>query len=226
LTVERARASRPRLTADFGMRTLVNLRFEKGDPVCEYWLARGEGFVVETRNGRVVGEVLDSVFDPERQRVVGLVVREKVLGTVPGAKSEVSADRIAAAVPGREAFVLDGAEDASEPSEPKPRRLAPAARAAGNGAATAAKAAGTGAAGAAKAAGSGAAAGARRLAVVGAWFAAMWHAVLPVLRAAGAAIVTWVLGFAAWMVAAGRALAAEAQRELHDLRDRRSPPRQ
>jgi hypothetical protein len=54
----------------------------------------------------------------------------------------------------------------------------------------------------------------------------MWHAALPVLRAAGAAIVTWVLGFAAWMVAAGRALAAEAQRELHDLRDRRSPPRQ
>src|SRR4029453_9915464 len=62
--------------------------------------------------------------------------------------------------------------------------------------------------------GGGAAAGGRRLAVVSAWFAAMWHTVLPVLRAAGAAIVTWVLGFAAWTVAAGRALAAEAQREL------------
>ena len=208
------------------MRTLVNLRFEKGDPVCEYWLARGEGFVVETRNGRVVGEVLDSVFDPERQRVVGLVVREKVLGTVPGPKSELPADRIAAAVPGREAFVLDGAEEAEEPGEPKPRRLAPAARAASNGAATAAKAAGNGAAGAAKAAGSGAAAGARRLAVVGAWLAAMWHTTLPVLRTVAAAIVAWVLGFVAWAVASGRALAAEARREVDELRQRRSEPRQ
>ena len=98
------------------MRTLVNLRFEKGDPVCEYWLARGEGFAVETRNGRVVGEVLDSVFDPERQRVVGLVVRERVLGTVRGPKSELPADRIAAAVPGREVFVLEG-EPEPEPAE-------------------------------------------------------------------------------------------------------------
>ena len=99
------------------MRTLVNLRFEKGDPVCEYWLARGEGFVLETRKGRVVGEVLDSVFDPERQRVVGLVVRERMLGAVPGPTSEVPADRIAAAVPGREAFVLDGApEQEDEPT--------------------------------------------------------------------------------------------------------------
>jgi len=207
------------------MRTLVNLRFEKGDPVCEYWLARGEGFVVETRNGRVVGEVLDSVFDPERKRVVGLVVREKVLGTVPGLKSEVPADRIAAAVPGREAFVLDGAEE-PEPGESKPRRLAPAARAAGNGAATAAKAAGNGAAGAAKAAGSGAAGAARRLAVIGAWFAALWHAALPVLRATAASIGTWAVGFAAWLVAAGRALAAEARREAGELRERRSHPRQ
>lgn len=207
------------------MRTLVNLRFEKGDPVCEYWLARGEGFVVETRNGRVVGQVLDSVFDAERKRVVGLVVREKVLGAVPGPKSELPADRIAAAVPGREAFVLDGAE-AAEPAEPKPSRIAPAARAAGNGAATAAKAAGNGAAGAAKAAGTGAAGAARRLAVIGAWFAMLWHAVLPVLRATGASIATWVLGFAAWLVAAGRALAAEARREVGDLRERRSHPRQ
>jgi len=208
------------------MRTLVNLRFEKGDPVCEYWLARGEGFVVETRKGRVVGEVLDSVFDPERQRVVGLVVREKVLGTVPGPKSELPADRIAAAVPGREAFVLDGVEETEEPAEPKQRRLAPAARAAGNGATTAAKAAGNGAAGAAKAAGTGAAAGARRLAVVGAWFAAMWHVFLPVLRAIATTIVTWVLGLAAWTVAAGRALAGEARREAHELRQRRSSARQ
>jgi hypothetical protein len=219
------------------MRTLVNLRFEKGDPVCEYWLARGAGFVVETRNGRVVGEVLDSVFDPERQRVVGLVVREKVLGTVPGLKSELPADRIAAAVPGREAFVLDGAEETKDTGDPQPRRIAPAARAAGNGAATAAKAAGNGAAtaakaagngaaGAAKVAGTGAAGAARRLAVVGAWFAAMWHVTLPVLRAIATTIVTWLLGFGAWAVAAGRALAAEAQRELHDLRQRRSPRRQ
>ena len=218
------------------MRTLVNLRFEKGDPVCEYWLARGAGFVVETRNGRVVGEVLDSVFDHKRQRVVGLVVREKMLGAVPGPKSELSADRIAAAVPGREAFVLDGAEEA-EPVESKPSRLAPAARAAGNGAATAAKAAGNGAAGAAKAAGSGAAGAAkaagtgaagaaRRLAVIGAWSAAMWHAVLPVLRATAASIVTWAVAFAAWLLAAGRALAAEARREVGDLRERRSHQRQ
>jgi hypothetical protein len=208
------------------MRTLVNLRFEKGDPVCEYWLARGEGFVVETRNGRVVGEVLDSVFDPERQRVVGLVVREKVLGTVPGPKSELPADRIAAAVPGREAFVLDGAEEVAQPAGPKQRRLAPAARTAGNGASTAAKAAGNGAAGAAKAAGNGAAAGARRLAVVGTWIAALWHAASPVLRAITTTIVTWVLGVAAWTVAAGRALATEGRREVHDLRERRSSPRQ
>jgi hypothetical protein len=202
------------------MRTLVNLRFEKGDPVCEYWLARGEGFVVETRNGRVVGEVLDSVFDPERQRVVGLVVREKVLGAVPGPKSEVPADRIAAAVPGREAFVLDG-EPEPEPAAARPRRLAPAARAASNGAATAAKAASNGAAGAAKAAGNGAAGAAHFFAAIGAWLAATWGRTLPVLRATASAAVAWLTGVAAWVVASSRALAAEAGRELRGLQERR-----
>ena len=194
-----------------------------------------------------MGEVLDSVFDPARQRVVGLVVREKVLGAVPGLKSELPADRIAAAVPGREAFVLDGA-DSAEPREPKPRRIAPAARVAGNGAAsaakvasngaataakaasngatTAAKAAGTGAAGAARVAGTGAAGAARRVAVVGVWLAAMWHVALPVLRAIATTIVTWIVGFAGWLVAAARALAAEARREVGELRRRRSLPRQ
>jgi hypothetical protein len=201
------------------MRTLVNLRFEKGDPVREYWLARGEGFVVETRGGRVVGQVLDSVFDPKRQRVVGLVVRERVLGAVPGPTSELPAERIAAAVPGREAFVLDGAGE--EPAEPKERapRLAPAARAAGQGAAGAARAAGTGAAGAA-----------RGVTRVGAWFAALGRAAAPVLRAVAAMIVAWAVGFAAWAAASGRALAAEGRRAAGDLagelRERWSPPRQ
>jgi hypothetical protein len=203
------------------MRTLVNLRFEKGDPVCEYWLARGEGFVLETRNGRVVGEVLDSVFDPERQRVVGLVVRERMLGAVPGPTSEVPADRIAAAVPGREAFVLDGAEDVPEHRQ---RRLAPAARAAGSGAAGAARAAGTGAAGAARAAGTGAAGAARRIAPVGPWLTAQARAAVPILRSAAAAIVAWAVGFAAWTVAAARALASEGRRAAGELRRRWSPP--
>jgi hypothetical protein len=199
-------------TADFGMRTLVNLRFEKGDPVCEYWLARGEGFVLETRNGRVVGEVLDSVFDPERQRVVGLVVRERVLGAVPGPTSEVPADRIAAAVPGREAFVLDGAEQESEHRQP---RLGPVARAAGSGAAGAARAAGTGAAGAA-----------RRIGPLGAWLAAESRAAVPVLRAIASTVAAWVVGFGAWLLLAGRALAAEARRTAGELRRRWSPPPQ
>jgi hypothetical protein len=191
------------------MRTLVNLRFEKGDPVCEYWLARGEGFVLETRNGRVVGEVLDSVFDPERQRVVGLVVRERVLGAVPGATSEVPTDRIAAAVPGREAFVLDGAEEVSEDRQ---RRLAPAARAAGSGAAGAARAARAGAAGAA-----------RRIGPLGGLLVARGRAALPVLRAIASTIAAWAVGFAAWILLAARALGAEARRTAGELR-RRSPP--
>jgi PRC-barrel domain len=94
------------------MRTSVDLRFEKGDPVREYWLARGEGFAVETRRGRVVGEVVDVVVDPADRHVVSLVVR-RTLGT-----SEVPADEIQAVVPARDAFVLDGAE----PEERQPRR--------------------------------------------------------------------------------------------------------
>jgi hypothetical protein len=195
------------------MRTLVNLRFEKGDPVCEYWLARGTGFVVETRNGRVVGEVLDSVFDPERQRVVGLVIRERMLGAVPGPTSEVPADRIAAAVPGREAFVLDGAPE-REP-EQRQRRLAPAARAAGSGAAGAARAAGNGAAGAA-----------RRIGPIGGRLAAWGRAAVPMLSAIAATIAAWAVGFAAWLVLAARALAAEARRSAGELRRRWSPPQQ
>lgn len=195
------------------MRTLVNLRFEKGDPVCEYWLSRGAGFVVETRNGRVVGRVVDSVFDPERRRVVGLVVRERMLGAVPGPTSEVPADRIAAAVPGREAFVLDGAPE--EDAEPKQPRLRPAARAAGNGAVGAARAAGGGAVGAA-----------RRIGPLGPWLLARWHAAVPVLRAIASTVAAWAVGFAAWVVAAARALAAEARRTAAELRRRWSPPAQ
>ena len=180
------------------MRTLVNLRFEKGDPVCEYWLARGQGFVVETRNGRVVGQVVDSVFDPERRRVVGLVVRERVLGAVPGLTSEVPADRIAAAVPGREAFVLDGAPEPRAGAEPKQRRLAPAARAAG----------------------SGAAAGVRRFGSLGGRFAAWGRAAMPVLRAVASTIAAWAVGVAAWSVLAARALAAEARRTAGELHRR------
>jgi hypothetical protein len=94
------------------MRTSVDLRFEKGDPVREYWLAHGEGFAVETRRGRVVGEVVDIVVDPVDQHVVSLVVR-RALGF-----SELPAEQIQAVVPGRDAFVLDGAP----PQEEKPRR--------------------------------------------------------------------------------------------------------
>lgn len=94
------------------MRTSVDLRFEKGDPVCEYWLARGEGFAVETRRGRVVGHVVDVVVDPDDQHVVSLVVR-RTLGV-----SELSAEEIQAVVPARDAFVLD----AAEPREKRARR--------------------------------------------------------------------------------------------------------
>jgi hypothetical protein len=190
------------------MRTLVNLRFEKGDPVCEYWLARAEGFVVETRNGRVVGEVVDSVFDPERQRVVGLVVREKVLGAVPGPTSELPADRIAAAVPGREAFVLDGAGEAE--AEPKQPRVGPAVGDALSGAAdvAASAASGTG----------------RALSSLGALLIAFVRAAVPVLRTLATTIAAWTVGVAAWAVVAARALAAEAKRAGGELRRRYSPP--
>jgi len=179
------------------MRTLVNLRFEKGDPVREYWLARGEGFRVETRGGRVVGRVLDSVFDPDEQRVVGLVVRERVLGAVPGLTSELPADRIAAAVPGREAFVLDGAADEkpAAPRQPRQPRLAPAAAAAGAGAKGAVL----------------------RAAPAGPWLAAHARAAGRVLRTAAAAIVAWLVDFGAWTVAAGRVLASEGHRAARVL---------
>jgi hypothetical protein len=157
--------------------------------------------------------VLDSVFDPERQRVVGLVVRERLLGAVPGPTSEVPADRIAAAVPGREAFVLDGAGEEQEPTEPRQRRLAPAVRAAGTGAAGAARAAGTGAAGAV-----------RRIAPAGPWLTAQARAAVPILRSVAAAIAAWAVGFAAWIVAASRALASEGRRAAVELRRRWSPP--
>ena len=108
------------------MRTSVDLRFEKGDPVREYWLARGEGFAVETRRGRVVGEVVDVVVDPDDRHVVSLVVR-RTLGV-----SEVSADEIQAVVPSRDAFVLDGAEPREKPRRPRRQpRLRPALARAG-----------------------------------------------------------------------------------------------
>ena len=200
------------------MRTLVNLRFEKGDPVCEYWLARGEGFVVETRNGRVVGEVVDSVFDPERQRVVGLVVKEKMLGAVRGPTSELPADRIAAAVPGREAFVLDGAgEQEPEPKQPRQPRVAPAARSAVAG--------GAGAAATVTAVlRRGLAALGRSLAAYGAWLVARGRDAAPVLRAVATTVATWAVGFAAWLLAGARVLAAEARRTGGELRRRYSPP--
>jgi hypothetical protein len=94
------------------MRTPVELRFEKGDPVREYWLARGEGFAVENRRGRVVGQVVDVVVDPERQRAMSLIV-QKSRGI-----AELPADQIQAVVPARDAFVLDGAG----PKKEKPRR--------------------------------------------------------------------------------------------------------
>lgn len=86
------------------MRTPIEVRFEKGDPVREYWLARGEGFAVENRRGRVVGQVVDVVVDPERQRVMSLVV-QKSRGT-----EELPAEQIQAVVPARDTFVFDGAQ--------------------------------------------------------------------------------------------------------------------
>jgi sporulation protein YlmC with PRC-barrel domain len=102
------------------MRTPVELRFEKGDPVREYWLSHGEGFAVENRRGRVVGQVVDVVVDPEAQRTVSLVVR-RARGV-----SELSADEIQAVVPARDAFVLDGKP--LKEKTPRPRRQWPRAR--------------------------------------------------------------------------------------------------
>lgn len=111
------------------MRTPVDVRFEKGDPVREYWLAHGEGFAVENRRGRVVGQVVDVVVDPERQRVMSIVV-QKSRGI-----AELPADQIQAVVPARDTFVLDGAErtDRREkrPRTPKLRRARAFVRASG-----------------------------------------------------------------------------------------------
>ena len=97
------------------MRTPVELRFEKGDPVREYWLARGEGFAVENRRGRVVGQVVDVVVDPHEQRVTSLVV-QRARGT-----AELPTDEIQAVVPSRDTFVLDGARERARRRERTPR---------------------------------------------------------------------------------------------------------
>jgi sporulation protein YlmC with PRC-barrel domain len=103
------------------MRTPVELRFEKGDPVRDYWLARGEGFAVENRRGRVVGEVVDVVVDPERQRVMSLIVQRS------RGITELPVEQIQAVVPARDAFILDGAQSTTREkkrSRPRRRRLA------------------------------------------------------------------------------------------------------
>jgi sporulation protein YlmC with PRC-barrel domain len=103
------------------MRTSVELRFEKGDPVREYWLARGEGFAVENRRGRVVGEVVDIVVDPDRQRVMSLIV-QKSRGV-----AELPVEQIQAVVPARDTFVLDGVQSTTREerrSRPRRKRLA------------------------------------------------------------------------------------------------------
>jgi hypothetical protein len=100
------------------MRTPVELRFEKGDPVREYWLARGEGFAVENRRGRVVGQVVDVVVDPERQRVISVIVQKS------RGMEELPAEQIQAVVPARDTFVLDGAQPrAREEKRSRPPRL-------------------------------------------------------------------------------------------------------
>ena len=95
------------------MRTPVELRFEKGDPVRDYWLAKGEGFSVENRRGRVVGQVVDVVVDPQEQRVMSLVI-QKAHGL-----SELSADEVQAVVPSRDTFVLDGARGRERKERPR-----------------------------------------------------------------------------------------------------------
>ncbi len=106
------------------MRTQVEQRFENGDPVREYWLARGEGFAVESRRGRVLGRVVDVVLDPEEGRIERIVVQAHGLRAVRGRTAEIAAREVAAAVPARKAFVLDGGQA---------RRRRPAARAARTG---------------------------------------------------------------------------------------------
>ncbi|MEX0674795.1 MAG: PRC-barrel domain-containing protein [Gaiellaceae bacterium] len=100
------------------MRTTVDVRFEKGDPVREYWLAHGVGFAVENRRGRVVGQVVDVVVDPDRQRVMSLVVQKS------RGMEELPAEQIQAVVPARDTFVLDGAQrPAREEKRSRPPKL-------------------------------------------------------------------------------------------------------
>jgi hypothetical protein len=186
------------------MRTQTDLRFERGDPVREYWLAHGEGFALETRRGRVVGHVLDAVLDPGEGRIVSLVVRWTLLGTVPGGKSELPAEQIRAAVPARGAFVLDGAgsEAAAEerrPVRPTLERARPAFAALARGSRSGASALGDGVGVAAARAGP-----------------LAWHAGL-VLGEWLVAAALWVAGVARWSVSAARVL---ANRGLSELRAR------
>jgi hypothetical protein len=90
------------------MRTQVEQRFENGDPVREYWLARGEGFAVETQRGRTVGRVVDVVLDAEEGRIGQIVVRTRGFRSIRGRTAEIPSGEVAAAVPARKAFVLDG----------------------------------------------------------------------------------------------------------------------
>ena len=174
------------------MRTSVDLRFEKGDPVCEYWLARGEGFAVETRRGRVVGHVVDVVVDPDDRHVVSLVVR-RTLGT-----SELPADEINAVVPARDAFVLNGTESPPESARrerPTPRvspalsaarrRITPVA--AGLAAATAA--------------------GLRRAG--------------PPLRSAAIVVLAWAVGLSRWAAYFVGLVVTRGRRRLAELLDSR-----
>lgn len=114
------------------MRTQAEQWFENGDPVREYWLARGEGFAVETRSGRVLGRVVDVVLDPEEGRIGRIVVRRHGLRSVRGRTAEIPSDEVAAAVPARKAFVLDGrpAESPRRERGAVRRRLRPVAAAA------------------------------------------------------------------------------------------------
>lgn len=174
------------------MRTSIDLRFEKGDPVREYWLARGEGFSVETRRGRVVGQVVDVVVDPDEQRVVSLVVRRALR------VSELPAEQIQAVVPARDAFVLDGAP----PQEDEPRRRERRARL--------------------RPLASGArrrlAALARGLA---AWLGPRVRLSGRALRAAAIVVLAWAVGVARWTAYSLRVLAAHGRSRLGELLERR-----
>jgi hypothetical protein len=84
------------------VRTTTEHRFVRGDPVCAYWLAHCEGFVVERPNGRLAGVVADVVLDDRAEAVAAVSVerrkRRRPL-TVP-------AQRVAAVIPARRAVVL------------------------------------------------------------------------------------------------------------------------